>query len=72
MASVIVLKKGQLDIGKALENMNWDTAKFESELAIFTNTQSSRVQHQLWKQYVTWMQQCGCSMELVQIVDRVS
>ena len=69
MASIIMLKNGPLQIEKALENMNWDTAKFESELEIFANTQSSRVQHQLWKQYVTWMQQCGCAMELIQVVE---
>jgi len=64
---VVFLKRGKLQIEKALENMNWDTAKFESELAIFANTQSERVQYRLWKQYVNWMQQCGVPLELVEV-----
>jgi len=68
-ATIIFLKRGQLQIEKALENLNWNTAKFESELAIFANTQSSRVQYRLWKQYVEWMQQCGVPLELVEVVE---
>ena len=71
MASIILLKRGQLQIEKALENLNWNTAKFESELTIFANTQSSRIQYQLWKQYVEWMRQCDVPMELIQIVEPV-
>jgi len=66
MAELLLFQKNNLDIEKALENLNWNTAKFETELAIFTGVQSPRTQHRLWKQYVDWMCQCGCPMELIQ------
>ena len=68
-ATIIFLKRGQLQIEKALQNLKWNTAKFESELAIFANTQTSRVQYRLWRQYVEWMQQCGVPLELVEVVE---
>jgi len=65
MASVIVLKKGQIDIEDSLEKMKWDTKKFEEELEIFAKTQTPQVQEKLRKQYNRYMGQCGWPMELI-------
>lgn len=65
MASVIMLKKGQLDIEKALEKMDWDTEKFETELEMLAKTQSPQIQEKLRKQYNKYMARCGWPMELV-------
>lgn len=67
MASVIVLKKGQLDIEEALGKMKWDTEKFEMELEMFAKTQSPQIQEKLRKQYNQYMHRCGWPMELVVI-----
>lgn len=65
MASVIVLKKGQIDIEEALGKMKWDTEKFEMELEMFAKTQSPQIQEKLRKQYNAYMHRCGWPMELV-------
>ncbi len=63
--TLLVLKKGQLDIEKALGKMDWDTEKFEEELEVFAKTQSPQIQERLRKQYNRYMGQCGWPMEIV-------
>jgi len=65
MATVIMLKKGQLNIEKALKKMDWDTEKFEEELEMLAKTQPPKIQEKIRKQYNRYMAGCGWPMELV-------
>jgi len=66
MATTIILtKKGELDIERGLQAMNWDTKEFERELELFAKTQPSRVQEKLRKQYNRFIKQCGMPWKLV-------
>ena len=65
MASIIVLKKGQVEFEKGLKQMNWDTEKFEEELEMYANTQSPEIKEKLRKQYNKFMSQCGWPIQLV-------
>jgi len=65
MATVIMLKKGKLNIEKALKKMDWDTDKFEEELEMLAKTQSPKTQEKIRKEYNRYMAGCGWPMELV-------
>ena len=66
MATTIILtKKGELDIERGLQAMDWDTEAFERELELFAKTQPSRVQEKLRKQYNRFIKQCGMPWKLV-------
>jgi len=65
MASIIVLKKGQVEFEKGLKQMDWDTEKFEEELEMYANTQSPEIKEKLRKQYNKFMSQCGWPIQLV-------
>jgi proliferating cell nuclear antigen len=67
--TLLVLKKGQLDIEEALGKMDWNTEEFEEELEIFAKTQSPQVRERLRKQYNRYMSQCGWPMEIVVVAE---
>jgi proliferating cell nuclear antigen len=63
--TIILTKKGELDIERGLQAMDWDTEAFERELELFAKTQPSRVQEKLRKQYNRFIKQCGMPWKLV-------
>jgi len=69
MATIVVSKKGRIDIEKGLERMDWDTEKFETELEMFAKAQPPEVQEQLRKQYNTYMNRCGWPMEIIVVTE---
>ena len=64
MACIIQIKKGQLDVEKALRNMDFDVVKFESELKMFADHQRPRLRKKLLNQYVKYMRGCGFKLDV--------
>ena len=64
----VLVKNGEFQFQEALEKMDWDTEKFESEFEIYAKTQPQKTQDRLLKEYNKFMSQCGWPMELV-VVD---
>jgi len=64
LACIIQIKKGQLDVEKALENMDFDVVKFESELKMLADHQKPKVRKKLYNQYVKYMRGCGFKLSV--------
>ena len=63
MTYTIQIKKGQLNVEKALENMDYDVVKFESELKMFADHQKPKLKKKILGQYITYMRGCGFKLD---------
>jgi len=60
----IQIKKGKLNVEKALEAMDFDVVKFESELKMLADHQPVVMRKKLLGQYVTYMRGCGFKLDI--------
>jgi len=60
----IQLKKGKLNVEKALEAMDFDVVKFESELKMLADHLKPKERKKIYGQYVTYMRGCGFKLDV--------
>ena len=64
MTYQIQLKKGKLNVEKALEAMDFDVVKFESELKMLADHLKPKERKKIYGQYVTYMRGCGFKLDV--------